>query len=168
MKKNFDCPNCSATLRVEESFAGRRIKCPRCKREIEIPSFKENETRTEPEPAPEQAQPLTPEQLLDESDAASDVTDVPVPQDTTFVGVPGPTDPESFDLSSDVVTEPKRFEPPGPSPDEPMLKNFPDFIPNPFVISYPLDQNLEGVDDVEEEAEALVNSKMPSVDELIN
>ena len=49
-----------------------------------------------------------------------------------------------------------------------MLKNFPDFIPNPFVISYPLDQNLEGVDDVEEEAEALVNSKMPSVDELIN
>ena len=91
-----------------------------------------------------------------------------MPQDTTFVGDPGPTDPESFDLSSDVVAKPKRFEPPEPAPDEPMLKNFPDFIPNPFAISYPLDQKLEGVDDVEEEAETPVNSKMPSVDELIN
>ena len=52
-----------------------------------------------------------------------------------------------------------------------MLVLFPDFVPNPFQISSPLDQMIESaeVEDDEENAEnAPVNSKMPSVDELIN
>jgi len=34
----FDCPLCSASLKVDASAVGMRVDCPTCGKEIEIPS----------------------------------------------------------------------------------------------------------------------------------
>lgn len=153
MKKTFHCPNCRAALRVEEAFEGRKIRCPRCKRELVIPSFHDEE----PEVAPAS------ETLLEQTD------DLRIPQDTTLVnGGSVEADDDDFELDSSVETAPERFEPPKPSPDDPMLRVVPDFVPNPFQLSYPLDQNPDDADETDEPDEPWNNPKMPSVDELIN
>lgn len=68
------------------------------------------------------------------------------------------------------ISPPFPFEPPAPDPADPMLENFPCYAPNPFAVSFPLDQtapNDAGNDDDDDSDDGFA-SKMPSVDELIN
>ena len=37
MAISFNCPNCGGALRVGESLAGARMKCPTCRAEVEVP-----------------------------------------------------------------------------------------------------------------------------------
>ena len=88
---------------------------------------------------------------------------------------PGAVPPPSDEST---LTETAGFSPldensfalPGADASDPMLTNFPLFAPNPFAGSFPLDDKSLRADgsDSEEEEEEFVNSKMPSLDELIN
>jgi len=148
-------------LRADDNFSGRRILCPKCSQPLEIPSFEKD---------PSSNLAALSEALLAQTDSNEDST--PKDATTTFLPSDAPNgNADDFDLATDVgFLPPVRFEPPPPDPDDPMLHFFPDFVPPPFEISYPLDQKVEGVFDEEEEDDEAtpVNSKMPSVDELIN
>ena len=165
MKHNFNCPNCRARLRADEAYSGRGISCPKCGVELVIPQFNAEQASTE---ASFEGKHL-------ESGAPSDETTI-LPSNASKND-----EVDDFDLATDVVLQPPanydstpkfvppaKYDPPPPDPDDPMLVLFPNFIPNPFQISFPLDQAFEGENDEEEEEEAPANSKMPSVDELIN
>lgn len=161
MKHKFNCPNCLARLRADDEFSGRRILCPKCGLELEIPQFKDEEGSN--------VAALS-EALLAQTDSGDDST----PKDATTTFLPEDAahgGADDFDLATDVgFLPPIKFEPPPPDPNDPMLELFPDFVPNPFAVSVTLDKETEGVvnHDEEESVVAHVNSKMPSVDELIN
>ncbi len=133
-------------MTADSATAHRRVRCPKCKGEIVIPD-------------------LLGAVLSDPNDSSSFAIDAPTSQDSTIVEQPFDVNGvDDFELVADV---PGRFEPPAPDPDDPMLRLFPDFIPNPFQISYPLDETVDE-DDLEDEEQDFVDSKMPSVDELIS
>ena len=57
MVDSIKCPGCAAKLRVRPEFAGKRIKCPRCKTAISIPAGIAKEVKAVPadvEPEPEE------------------------------------------------------------------------------------------------------------------
>lgn len=173
MKHNFNCPSCRARLRADEAYSGRQISCPKCGAELVIPQFDAEKSSND---ASFEGSLLETREDGKSRAPSDETTLLPsnAPQD----------DADDFDLATDVVFQPPtnddptpkfvppaKFDPPPPDPDDPMLVLFPDFVPNPFQISSPLDQMIESaeVEDDEENAEnAPVNSKMPSVDELIN
>ena len=173
MKQDFNCPNCRAHLRADEAFSGRLISCPKCGIEFVIPQFNEKQSSNDVS----FAGGLLETNESNDSRAPSD--------ETTLLPSNAPQDDaDDFDLATDVVFQPPanydttpkfvppaKFDPPQPDPDDPMLVLFPDFVPNPFQISFPLDHMIEGSEDEDDEENgknAPVNSKMPSVDELIN
>ncbi len=162
MKHNFNCPNCRARLRADEAYVGRKISCPKCGVELVIPQIDSEQASSDASFAGK---------LLETN--ASDCSRVPSDATTTLLHSDSSNGGgDDFDLATDVgFLPPAKFDPPPPDPDDPMLVLFPDFIPNPFQISFHLDQIIEGEDDGNEEEgeeDAPVNSKMPSVDELIN
>lgn len=71
MAIEFNCPSCSAVIRVPDSAAGGKGKCPRCTRRIKVPKVS---TRTEPKPPPEELEFLmsAPEPAGTESSADPD------------------------------------------------------------------------------------------------
>ena len=135
-------------MSVDSKFAGRKLNCPICDKEMTIPSFEQNEPPVS-EPGNEESNPNDVDSKSGEAaeERAADV--------------------QSVDLSK---LNWKRLEFPKVEPDDPMLKFFPNFQPNPFAVSYPLNvkNEDEGADDGVDEDDEFVNSKMPSVDELIN
>ena len=148
MKKIIHCPHCNRQMSVDSKFAGRKLNCPVCGNEMEIPNFDQDEASVS-EPKSEESTASDPGSKSDEAskELAADV--------------------QSNDLST---LDWKRLEFPKVEPDDPMLKFFPEFSPNPFAVSYPLNVKNEsdGADDNGDEDDEFVNSKMPSVDELIN
>ena len=148
MKKIIHCPHCNRQMSVDTKFAGRKLNCPVCGNEMEIPNFDQDETSVS-EPKSEESTASDPGSKSDEAskELAADV--------------------QSNDLST---LDWKRLEFPKVESDDPMLKFFPEFRPNPFAVSYPLNVKNEsdGADDNGDEDDEFVNSKMPSVDELIN
>ena len=148
MKKIIHCPHCNRQMSVDTKFAGRKLNCPVCGNEMEIPNFDQDEASVS-EPKSEES---TASALGSKSDEASKEL---------------AADVQSNDLST---LDWKRLEFPKVESDDPMLKFFPEFRPNPFAVSYPLNVKNEsdGADDNGDEDDEFVNSKMPSVDELIN
>lgn len=148
MKKIIHCPHCNRQMSVDSKFAGRKLNCPVCGNEMEIPNFDQDEASVS-EPKSEESTASDPGSKSDEAskELAADV--------------------QSNDLST---LDWKRLEFPKVESDDPMLKFFPEFRPNPFAVSYPLNVKNEsdGADDNGDEDDEFVNSKMPSVDELIN
>ena len=148
MKKIIHCPHCNRQMSVDTKFAGRKLNCPVCGNEMEIPNFDQDEAAVS-EPKSEESTASDPGSKSDEAskELAADV--------------------QSNDLST---LDWKRLEFPKVESDDPMLKFFPEFRPNPFAVSYPLNVKNEsdGADDNGDEDDEFVNSKMPSVDELIN
>lgn len=148
MKKIIHCPHCNRQMSVDTKFAGRKLNCPVCGNEMEIPNFDQDEASVS-EPKSEESTASDPGSKSDEAskELAADV--------------------QSNDLST---LDWKRLEFPKVEPDDPMLKFFPEFRPNPFAVSYPLNVKNEndGADANDDEDDEFLNSKMPSVDELIN
>ncbi len=148
MKKIIHCPHCNRQMSVDTKFAGRKLNCPVCGNEMEIPNFDQDEASVS-EPKSEESTASAPGSKSDEAskELAADV--------------------QSNDLST---LDWKRLEFPKVESDDPMLKFFPEFRPNPFAVSYPLNVKNEndGADANDDEDDEFVNSKMPSVDELIN
>ena len=69
----FPCPHCSRTLRVADSFAGRRGTCPACQSALQIPAGTESADRPEPEGA-------GPYELLEDPDAGRPAALRPAPE----------------------------------------------------------------------------------------
>lgn len=196
MKHKFRCPQCSVAFRVDDSFAGRQVPCPRCQFPLTIPAFNPDGTTAEEPAAHVRRDPVETAlvddagsfvddgfdlggSLLDDaiaaaSSSASDAAPAPEP-----APIPAPIAAErpfasgrANDADRDAAGPgplAERFVPPAPLPDDPMLELYPDFVPNPFQASFMLNKRVEGAEIEEEEDDDLpVNSKMPSVDELIN
>ena len=149
MKKIIHCPHCNRQMSVDSKFAGRKLNCPVCGNEMEIPNFERDEEASDPEYESQAATANDPESKRNEESEERSGGD------------------QSVDLSK---LNWKRLEFPKVEPDDPMLKFFPEFRPNPFAVSYPLNVKNEndGADANDDEDDEFVNSKMPSVDELIN
>jgi len=68
----FECPHCSAILRVPDTAMGQRGTCPKCKKSLLVPSLDE---LTAQRPAPEESQPTTAPAVPNQSVSATDDTD---------------------------------------------------------------------------------------------
>ncbi len=153
MKQIIQCPNCARQMTVDSKFAGRKLDCPICGKEMEIPNFEREETNREETPLETSAQ------------RATEPSQPPREVETSMSEIGADADSKT----GDTLLDPVRLEFPTVDRDDPMLNFFPDFQPNPFAVSYPLNVKLEDESDgANDEEEPFVNSKMPSVDELIN
>jgi predicted Zn finger-like uncharacterized protein len=96
MAIEFNCPHCSAIIRVPDNAGGGKGKCPRCARRITVPKVS---TKSEPRPPAEQLEVFAPPEEPEDPDAVvfaaaepdiestggpADPADLFAPQPSTF------------------------------------------------------------------------------------
>ena len=166
MKINFQCPSCGVKLRVDAKFSGRRTPCPRCAKEFLIPALERDASSSDllaSDDAPSErplhdatrthslAEAQNDGELLTNEDADSD-----------------------FDISSSLVAtedeenvdeEESEFQ---GYRDEELAALFPFYEPTPIATGNVYFSEKSPRAEEEDEEVVSTQSKMPSVDELIN
>ena len=163
-------------MSVHAKHAGRETTCPICGTRIQIPTLDDPSIQEEPIPQETDAQDAPSDDAAQENVPDFDVDDSPFVEDSSD----GDPNVSTATDAREIVERQRRqddaraafaqdfvFELPKPDPNDPIVQRIPDFLPNPFAVSYPLDAVVAN-DPEEEEEEKVVSSKMPSLDELIN
>lgn len=158
MNVSFYCDNCSKQLTADEIAVGRVIKCPYCRQT----------TRVTPSPT----SPLTEEARAERGEESTsqllNVEGNAAPQDLSTKLVP--SDEIDRDVSDFTLSGAVKIDSLNEETYQAMIGICPMFQPNPFAISYPLDQTVspDALDDEEDEvAPSAGTSSFYDVDELI-
>lgn len=150
MRTEFYCERCRAALPADDSLFGREVLCPRCREKTALRYRSIDElTKVEQGTAKESENPPRVLETLDSKASSESSGSEPASDQFEF---------EEFLDDSDLALR------------EAMRKTAPLFEPNPFAISFPLDQYFESGSVGAEAEEAEEESAPPTsydVDDLI-
>lgn len=170
MKINFQCPSCGVKLRVDAKFSGRRTPCPRCAKEFLIPALERDASSPDllaSDDAPSErplhdatrthslAEAQNDGELLTNEDADSDfdISSSLLASESNENAVQGENEEEnSFQGYRD----------------EELAAFFPFYEPTPIATGNVYFSEKSPRAEEEDEEVVSTQSKMPSVDELIN